>query len=249
MADLADFQLAFATAISRTGRRGALERQPGFAVYRNNGPAALIAVLRGAFPVVAEILGEEAFHHVALEFVRRHPPRDPVLIAYGGRFADFLAAHPFAADIPYLADVACLERLRTEAHIAADAPALDFGDLARLGEAGWADLRLPLHPAARFDWFSSPALTIWQAHCDGFESLAPEWRAEGVLVTRSEERLEVQPIAAPEHRMLFGLRLRETIGQAAAATAGVYPTADIAAIFAKLVNAGAFQRPLHLERN
>jgi hypothetical protein len=249
MADLADFQLAFAAAIGRTGRRGALERQPGFAVYRNTGPSALIGALRGNYPVVAEIIGDEGFNQVALAFARHRPPTDPVLIGYGGRFADFLAEQPFASEIPYLADVACIERLRTEAHIAAEAPILDFRDLARIGEPGWADLRLELHPAARFDWLSTPALTIWQAHRQGFETLAPEWRAEGVLVTRSADAIEVLPISAPEHRMLFGLRIRETIGQAAAATAGVYPTADIASIFAKLVNCGAFRRPLHLERN
>ena len=249
MSDLAHFQRDFVAAMHGAGRRRALERQAGFAVYRNNGPVALIGALRGNFPVAAEIIGDEGFEHVAHGFASAHPPRDPVLIGYGGGFADFLAGQPFASEIPYLADVACIERLRTEAHIAADAPALDFRDLARAGEEGWSELRLKLHPATRFDWLSTPALTIWQAHRQGFETLAPEWRAEGVLVTRGADALEVQPISAPEHRMLFGLRISETIGQAATATAGVYPTADIAGIFAKLVNSGAFARPLQLERN
>lgn len=249
MADLALFQRDFVAAMYGAGARSALERQAGFAVYRNNGPVALIGALRGNFPVVAEIIGEEGFDHVAHAFASAHPPRDPVLIGYGGGFADFLAGQPFAAEIPYLADVACIERLRTEAHMAAEAPALDFQDLARAGEKGWSEFRLKLHPAARFDWLSTPALTIWQAHRQGFETLAPEWRAEGVLITRGADRLDIQPLSAPEHRMLFGLRISETIGQAAAATAGVYPAADIGRIFAKLVNSGAFARPLHLERN
>jgi hypothetical protein len=249
MADLAAFQRSFAAAIGRTGRRGAIERQPGFAVYRNTGAAALIGALRGNYPVVAEILGDEGFGHVAMAFARHRPPRDAVLIGYGERFGDFLAAQPFACEIPYLADVACLERLRTEAHMAAQAPSLDFRHLGQVGAAGWADLRLHLHPATRFDWLSTPAPTIWFAHRQGFETLAPEWRAEGVLVTRSAGAIHVQNLSAPEHRMLFGLRIAETIGQAAAATAGVYPSADIAGIFAKLVTSGAFARPHHLERN
>jgi hypothetical protein len=247
--DLATFQLAFFAAMARTGRRGALERQPGFAVYRNTGSAALIDALRGNYPIVAEILGDEGFGHVAFAFARHRPPRDPVLIGYGARFADFLAAQHFASDLPYLADVASLEWLLTEAHMAADAPALDFRDLAQVGEAGWGALRLRMHPAARFDWLSTPALTIWRAHRDGFETLAPEWRAEGVLITRGADAMTVQPISAPEHRMLFGLRLKETIREAMAATARVYPTADIAGIFATLVNSGAFAGPLYPERN
>src|SRR5689334_5393731 len=204
MPDLATFQLAFAAAIGRGGRRGALERQPGFAVYRNTGPSALIEMLRGAYPVVAEILGAEGFGQVAFAFARRHPPRDAILIGYGAGFPAFLAEQDFASEIPYLADVACLERLRTEAHMAADAPALDFRDLAGIGGESWASLRLPLHPAARFDWLSTPALTIWQAHRDGFDRLAPDWRAEGVLVTRPADAIEVRALIAPEHRLLFG---------------------------------------------
>ncbi len=49
--------------------------------------------------------------------------------------------------------------------------------------------------------------------------------------------------------MIFGLRLGETAGEAAAATASTYPEADIASAFATLVNAGALARPQSLERN
>jgi hypothetical protein len=247
--DLATFQTAFAAAMGRTSRRGALELQPGFAVYRNTAPCALIDVLRAAYPVTAEILGEDGFGHTAFAFARAHPPTDPILIGYGAGFADFIAEQDFAADLPYLAEIAAIERLGTESHMAADAAPLDLRDLTAIGAENWASLRLPLHPAARFDWLSTPALTIWQAHLDGFETLEPEWRAEGVLVTRPAGQVLATPIGAPAHRLLFGLRLRETLGQAMAATASVYPEADIASILTALVNSGAFARPPHLERN
>jgi hypothetical protein len=112
----------------------------------------------------------------------------------------------------------------------------------------WEGLRLPLHPACRFVWLSTPSLTIWQAHRDGFETLEPEWRAEGALITRPEGEVLTQPIDAPAHRMLFGLMLRESAGQAAAATAATYPAADIAAVFATLVNTGTLAVPPSLER-
>ena len=249
MPELADFQIAFAAAMSRPGRSGSLERQPGFDVYRNTSPAALIDVLSSAYPVTLSILGEEAFAYAAFGFVRAAPPRDPLLVGYGARFDEFLASLPFAVDLPYLRDVASIERLRTEAHIAADSPTLDFRDLARIGEGGWAGLRLPLHPATGFAWLTTPAVTIWRAHIDGFETLEPEWRAEGVLVTRTPGGIEVEAISAPDHRMLSEFRLRENVGRAAAAAAALYPAADLAGIFAKLVNSGAFARPPFLERN
>jgi hypothetical protein len=88
--DLATFQLAFATAMSRSARRGALERQPGFAVYRNTSPSALVGVLAAAYPVTAEILGDALFERAALGFILHHPPKDPVLVDYGAGFPDYL---------------------------------------------------------------------------------------------------------------------------------------------------------------
>lgn len=248
MPDLATFQLAFGAAMRRDTKRGALERQPGFAVYRNTMPASLIDVLRGAYPMVEEILGPEAFAAAAFDFQRARPPADPVLVRYGAGFADFLGDQPWAADVPYLADVAAIEWLRAEALDAADRAALAWSDVAALGGEGWAALRLPLHPAARFGWFRTPARTIWQAHCDGFDTLEPEWRAEGILITRPAGRVALRGIDAAEHRLLSGLRLGESVGQATAATAAVYRETDFSRAFTNLVEAGAFARPPQLER-
>lgn len=231
------------TAVGRTSRRGALEKQPGFAVYRNTAPSALVDVLRGAYPVTAEILGDAGFGAVALAFARRHPPVDAILISYGGGFADFLGQQAWIADLPYLSGVASLERLRSEADMAADAAALDWEDLVGVNAEDWAALRLALHPATGFVWLTTPAITIWQAHHDGFDTLEPEWRAEGALVTRPTGQVCLMPITAPEHRMLSGIRLQETVGEAAAATLATDPEADIAQIFAKIVNSGALAKP------
>jgi hypothetical protein len=251
MPDLAIFQLAFATAMTGTRTRGTLEGQPGFAVYRNTTPVALIETLRANYPVVAELLGDALFDETAFGFARLHPAIDPVLLGYGAAFPAWLAEQDWIAELPYLPDVAAVERLRTEARDAAEAPALELADLAVLGIEQWQGLRLRPHPAARIAWLSTPALTIWRAHHEtpDFETLTPDWRAEGVLVTRPQGLLQMLEIDAPTHRMIFGLRLGESAGEAAAATASTYPAADIASAFSTLVNAGALARPPSLERN
>ncbi len=257
MAALADCQLAFASAIDRNdgrarGRRAdRLEKQPGFAVYRNTTPNALIDALQGHYPVTREIVGDEAFDALAFEYARRHPPADPILIRYGERFADFLATQPWIDELPYLADVARLERLWTEAHLAADAEALGLADLASLGADGWMTMRLALHPAARIAWLSTPAMTIGQAHRahGGFETLAPEWRAEGALLTRPADEVRALPIDAPAHRLLAGLRIGESFGAAAAAATRLYPEADVATLLTLFVASGALAKSRQLERN
>jgi hypothetical protein len=251
MTALADFQLAFAAALDRAPAPGdRLEQQPGFAVYRNTTPGALIETLRGHYPVCAEILGEEAFEAVAFGFARSHPPVDPILLRYGGAFAGFLERQDWIGELSYLPDVARVERLRGESHLAADAEPLRLADLAALGAAGWMALRRPLHPAARFAWLRTPARTIWQAHLDpaGFDSLAPEWRAEGILFTRPGSEVAAIAIDAPAHRLLAGLRLGESVRESAAAVARLYPDNDFALLFANLVAGGAFARPDQLER-
>jgi hypothetical protein len=250
MSELASFQLAFASAIGRrSGRRDPLESQPGFAVYRNTTPNALIEALRGHYPVTEEIIGGEAFEALAFDFSCAAPPANPILLRYGEGFADFLAAQPWIDDLPYLPDVARIERLWTESHLAADAAPLAMADLVRLGADGWMALRLPLHPAARFAWLTTPAMTIWQAHRNGFETLEPEWRAEGGLLTRPGSEVRPMTIDAPAHRLLSGLRLGESVREAAAAVARLYPQADFPRLFATLVSSGVFAKPTHLERN
>jgi hypothetical protein len=89
MAALADFQLAFASAIDRNGGRARggradrLEAQPGFAVYRNITPEGLIGALRGNYPVTGEIVGDEAFDALAFDYARRHPIRSCSNMANG----------------------------------------------------------------------------------------------------------------------------------------------------------------------
>lgn len=250
MPELADFQLAFVAAMGRTNMRGGLERQPGFAVYRNTTPNALIEVLRGNYPVVAALLGDGAFAIVAADFARAHPPAHPVLLDYGAAFSRFLASQPWIAeDLPYLPDIAETERLRGEAHGAPDAAAMTLADLAAAGTEIWATLRLPFHPAARIAWLRTPAVTIWEAHQgEAFQTLSPEWRAEGVLLTRPGDAVRTVQIEAAAHRLLVGLRLGETVARASAAVAALYPQADIAGLFTTLTQQGAFLKPPALER-
>ena len=141
--------------------------------------------------------------------------------------------------MPYVPDVARIERLHIEALFAADEESLRLDELQ--GREDWLALRLALHPAARFDWLTSPACSIWQSQRDELDGeLEFEWHAEGILLTRPG--LEVQPTALDRagHRFLFGIRLGETVGEAAVTVATLYPDTDIGSLFTCLVNSGAF---------
>jgi hypothetical protein len=213
-------------------------------IYRNTVLGGCVDALRDNYPVAARLLGDDMFDAIAAEHAEQCPPRRPVLALYGARFPDWLEVQPWVRELPYIPDVARVERLHIEALFACDEQALVMDQLH--GRDDWQALRLSLHPAARFEWLATPARSIWvsqRAEAEG--ELEFEWEGEGALFTRPE--LEVKPLALDHagHRFLFGLRLGESVGAAALATASLYPETDIGSLFTSLVNAGAFAASSH----
>lgn len=137
-----------------------------FAVHRNTVAVTLVDALSEAFPVARALVGDDFFRAMAREYVHAQPPRSPVLAAYGDGFGDFIEGFGPAQVVPYLADVARLEALRTQAYHAADAEAVGADAFQALAAAPerLAAARLRLHPAAR--WLRSHHATgsLWDAH-------------------------------------------------------------------------------------
>ena len=213
-------------------------------VYRNTVLSGCVDALRANYPVVARLLGDEMFEAVAVDYATNCPPRQPVLALYGAGFPDWLAEQPWIWDLAYVPDVGRIERHHVESLFAADTAALEMSALTACDD--WLGLRLTLHPAARFDWLSMPAMSMWLAQREGDEGhLDIDWQAEGVLLTRPE--LEVMPahLSRAGHRFLFGIRLGESVGDAAIAAGSLYPETDIGSLFSSLVNAGTFAASTH----
>ena len=241
MPDLAAFQAAFADKLARPS-----PVRDGVAVYRNNWLRATIDALGDLYPTVRRLLGEDAFEAVAQDYIPHAPPASPIFSRYGAGFSEFLCDQVWVTDLPYLPDIAAIDRLYLEALLAADAPPLDPAVLAGLGPTDWVTRKLRTHPAMRIGWFTTPAPSIWLAHRTAEDpgELAPEWRAEGILITRPGLTVEAREIERAEHRFLFGLRLGESVGEAAVATARLYPASDVAGLFARTLESGAIAAPL-----
>jgi hypothetical protein len=218
------------------------------AVYRNTVIHGAVEALRANYPVVERIVGEEMFEHVGVDFASTCPPRHPVLALYGVEFADWLAHQKWIVDLPYLSDVARVERLHLSSLFAPDEERLLQGEAEHLAKLPGATLRL--HPAACFRWLSTPAMSIWLAHQEPVASqIAPEWRAEGALFARPKPfTSHAARIGRAAHRLLSGLRLGEMLGVSMAAAARLYPEEDCPAVFASLVKLGVFAAPAR-ERN
>jgi len=243
--ELVTFEHFFATALRDPDAEDGLAGRPEFAVYRNTVASGAIEALRSSFPTIALLIGGEAFGRLAFDYQHAEPPASPVLAFYGDTFPDFVAGQSWLEELPYLADVARIDRMRSEAHVAADADAFAFTDLDRISSYDWMTLRIRLHPACRYRWFRTPATSIWLAHAEGEPDgmIEPEWQAEGALVTRPNGVVSTIRIGRAERRLLLGMWLGDTIGEAASAVATVYPEADISAAFALLISSGALLAP------
>lgn len=234
----AEFQRTFAGAIA--SKRPPRGMPPAFAVYRNTWLKGLLDALDANFPTVAMILGPEGFKAVGTEYARNEPADTPVLALYGKDFPDFLASR-LGREIPYLRDVAEIERLWAESLFAPDAPALKPQDLASRSPVEMLGLRPRLHPAARIARFKTPAVTIWQAHqSEGeFEEFEPDWKDERALVSRTGATVAVTLLDEVTHTILTSIGSGQTLGAAIAAAADACPGSDLAASVTTIIELAA----------
>ena len=245
---LQSFQADFAAALT-AGDPAARPRELAgdrFRVYRNNFVHGISQQLGEAYPAVRRIVGDRFFFATARAFLEAHPPRTRSLALFGDGFPGFLEDFPPAASLPYLADVARLERAWLEALHAADADPLSPAALAALAEAP-GEVRFIAHPAARIVTSDHPIVDLWRANqpdaAPGPRNI--EARAQSALVTRP--RLEVEVHALTSAQAAFARALLTGGDVAAAHDAATTRDAafDVTAVFRQLLAAGAFAETDH----
>lgn len=218
---------------------GAWAAQPAFAVYRNTALRACVDALAANYPAVLRLVGDAWFRAVAADYARTHPPRDERLLLYGEKFPGFVHAAAAAHELPYLGEVAQLDRCWSEAHVAADAPVLHAQALAAILEKApdaLARLVLVPHPAARWHWCAhAPAFTIWS--CNRAPQAiheTPHWQAEGALLTRPGGAVQWQAASFAACKLLDrcadGIALPEALRAALVAQPRTEPEAELGAV-------------------
>ncbi|MCX9150793.1 DNA-binding domain-containing protein [Pseudomonas sp. TB1-B1] len=200
--------------------------QSRFAVYRNNVHSSLINALVAAYPVTLQLVGDDFFRAMASVYVQTSPPGSPLISEYGSTFADFIQGFKPAASVPYLADIARLERHRVRAYHAADARPLDpLSVLQQLqGSTDLGQLRLQLHPSLATLTSPYAIVAIWAAHqVEGAVATLNPWHAQAALVLR--HGLEVKVFAIDSGAAAFidslnqGTALEMAVAQALEASA------------------------------
>ncbi|MDA3888548.1 MAG: DNA-binding domain-containing protein, partial [Allgaiera sp.] len=188
-----------------------------FAVYRNNVIVGMIETLKAAYPVVHRLVGAEFFTAMAALYAAANPPRSPILLDYGDSFAGFLARFEPLAGLPYIADVARIERAWTEAYNAPEAEGLDDAALAGIDLRRVSEMRFSFHPSLRIVKSAFPALAIWHGNLEGNtpEPIDLEAGSEDTLIVRPEAVVEVHRLPPGAAEFIGSLLARSPVAAAA----------------------------------
>lgn len=215
----------------------------GLVIYRNTVARARADALAALYPTVLRLVGEAWFREAASIFCLEQLPAQPVMDEYGAGFPDWLAVFPPAAELPFLAPVARIDRAWSEAHRAVDAPVLDAAEVSRLVPGALFGARAALHPSVRMFWFDWTVPSVWLANRPGASANTPVvWDAspEGLVVLRPAMRVEHHPLSRPQWMFLDACRSGQPLGRVAASLALADPRLDLTRLFAELLGFGVF---------
>lgn len=235
---LLDPDRATPAIVSGPAGKGAVKR---YNVYRNNVTVSLIDALAAIYPAVQRITGADFFRAMARFHVRATPPASPLLFEYGRDFPAFIEAYEYAQGMPWLADVARIERGWLDAYHAADAEPVSAEALAAISPERLAGVVFTAHPAARVLRSSYAAVTIFAANrSEGAVEPIDAGTVEDALITRPDADVAVRHLPEGGAVFLMSLLAGRTLGEAAAAALNASPSFDIAAGITGMIEAGVF---------
>lgn len=203
MPSLADLQHQFAQAVL-TGDApaalfaGCVPYGEALAIHRGTIMGALVNALRLSYPTVDALVGEEFFDQTCRTFAEANLPITASLAAYGGGFADFLADFVPAAALPYLPDIARLDRaIETALH----APLL----WQRFGLDAAASINLPQSLAVLRLTYPADEIRAALGDDEAMAAIVNLPAEYFILVWRKGFDAAVQRVSAPAGRFLAAL--------------------------------------------
>jgi putative DNA-binding protein len=254
MSALRDFQSSFGAAIRGAAASGIgpvrerqipLERRMD--VYRNNVHASLIDALASAYPVVERLVGTEFFRAMAREFLKVHLPRRGTLTGYGEAFPRYLEGFDPVMSLPYLGDVARVERAWLDSYHAADVDRIDAEALASVPPEELGNLCFSIHPAVQTVSSDFPVWSIWQTNKEEAEPRTVDFEKGGetTLVCRAGNGVEVHLVQRCLAGFVDDLRAGVALGLAVERAMESDAEFDLSAALHLLLSGGALVGVLH----
>ncbi|MEO8022432.1 DNA-binding domain-containing protein [Polaromonas sp.] len=206
----------------RAGGQNHLER--GLQAYRSNGHALAQRVLSAAYPVLAQLMGEENLEGLSRHFWQRQPPTRGDMAQWGAGFPALLETlSELMQQEPYLADVARVEWALHAAATQADGQT-DLPSFALLESRDPTGLALVLSPGAQCLPSVFPVVSIVRSHLAGEPTLEEAGArvrmqmAETALVWRQGLKPALRHAQAGEAVFIAALQENRSLADSLSAT-------------------------------
>jgi len=166
---LADLQAQFSkhllhqsVDLSSLNLTGPLPVEQLMSLYRNNFYVSLTDYLKGCFPSVDALVGEEFFEQLAKAYIIQRPLDNPDIELYGEGFSRFISNLPQTSDLVYLAGIAALDWGFDRAKAVTEIASFPFAELEGLDQQ--QQLKICFKMSAQTLLLASdyPLLSIWQ---------------------------------------------------------------------------------------
>jgi hypothetical protein len=215
-------------------------------VYADGYVARLVEALESDYAAVRRILGPDPFAALIERYVRAFPPRSYDLSRAGDLLPEHLSVDPVAVALPFLPDLAHLERAVAEAFVAPDAEPLTWEALLAETPENVAALPLVLAPGVALLPSRWPVVSLWHTRdqADDAVALDLEKNPETALVFRRGYVVACVRLDAKETAFVTALTdgaATLTMLEARLASAGSAPEiASLLTTFRSLVERGLF---------
>ncbi len=143
------------------------------AVYANAYRRRLIEALDSNYPILRQMVGDDGFERIALDYLATHAPTHFSIRWFGDRLPAFLGEHADYGADSRLAELAAWEWSMTEAFDAADRAVLGVDAMATVAPEDWAGLQFGFHPSLRRLTLEWNIPTIWKAVTADAEATPP----------------------------------------------------------------------------
>ncbi|PJI91205.1 putative DNA-binding protein [Yoonia maricola] len=206
-----------------------------FDVYRNNVAVSLSDALETAFPVIRKLVGDAFFRAMAGVYIRKHPPKTPLMMFYGDAMPDFIGRFEPTKSIGYMPDIARIELAMRHAYHAADASPIKPEALSTLAPDALMGAKMRIAPATQTVISNYPIHAIYLANTQT-DAPKPVMQPEAALITRAGFDPQIHLINAAATTCIEALKSGQSLGQAMATADD---TVDLGAVLGLLLAQGA----------
>ncbi len=214
----------------------------GLSVYRNTIVKGLTDALVANFPSVVAVVGAEWMRDAARLHAAEFPPTKAPLIDYGEHFPGWLSRFEPADAVPFLTDLAQLDRMWTLAHLAEDVETLASEVLAGLAPEDFETTSVQLRPDVQFAGFSVATPDLWRTlrTVHQVKTFDLSSTPQAIAIHRPQGTVETLDLCPAGLAFLEDCRCGLSLATAAQSAMTANPGADLGQVFAALIEAGIF---------